>query len=166
MAHGWTRTTSQKRGCKDSSCFLALSKPALSRAALWKCSELVPWVTTSPAPPQNPHMASRVGMGQQWSRTQCSGLGAAQAPVVAPSHSQSCKCKTSSSRPSVKHLCFTTFMPPPMKPKKNDPRAESGSEKNIWSLWESLSFWMYTRSRDHFIFIPLTASNFFQMDDF
>lgn len=84
-----------------------------------------------------PAATCKVGMGQQWSCRQCSGLGAAQAPVLAPSHSQSCKCKTSSSRPSVKHLCFTVFMPPPMKPKKNDPRAESGSEKTF-EAYESL----------------------------
>lgn len=77
------------------------------------------------------------GMGQQWSCRQCSSLGGAQAPILAPSHSQSRKCKLSNSRPPVKHLCFTAFMPPPMKHKKNDPRAESESEKTF-EAYESL----------------------------
>lgn len=91
---------------------------------------------------------------------------AAQAPLCVPSHCHLHQYKTSNLKPSVKHLLFTACMPPAMKYKKKWPKSWIRIRKNIWSLWQSLSSWPCTRSRDHLISIPLTASNFFQADDF
>lgn len=56
---------------------------------------------------------------------------AAQAPLCVPSHCHLHKYRTSNLKPSVKHLLFTAFMPPPMKYNKNGPKAESESGKTL-----------------------------------